>query len=385
MSEFAFALNGEPFDVPPAVTGWRVKRLKASGPPQVVYSTEGGSLTLPIDATMEDLRREAVAEGKYRLEPVGADNHVIANAPVGYVYVHKQERSGESQAIAPAQATSNPILEAMRLNSELAKTVIDRFPVIVDSMAGLVRSVGGVDLPTRAINSLLGAFTDVADDGEDVDHDADDDDNDEVAPKATGWAGVAEKYAPQVLAALRALIENGVIKIPGGSGALLDCRLASAAGARDAAANVQGAQPAPGPRDPAPARGGGSGHSEPSTAPVAAPGSITSSKTGSAATPSPRAPSPPAALATDLPTIDPPVMAHLAAIHEGLSLEEQMLAQALMAKLSPAEVRSWLAELKSLSIIDAIAEVRAILGTEPPASTATTTPTAPSAPAGGAS
>jgi hypothetical protein len=70
------------------------------------------------------------------------------------------------------------------------------------------------------------------------------------------------------------------------------------------------------------------------------------------------------------------------AIRAALSLEEQMLAQALMAKLSPAELRSWLAELKSLSVIEAIAEVRAILGTEPPASTA---PTAPTSSTGGAS
>lgn len=253
MSEFAYALNGEPFEVPPTVTGWRVKRIKPKGAPEVVYGSDGSALTLPVDAGMDELRREAVVEGKYRLDPVGEDNRVIATLPAGYVYVHKPGAGGELAHAIATSAAANPLVEAMRLNTELARSVIDRFPVIVDSMSGLVRCVGGLDLPTRTLHTLFGSLL-----GSDASSDDEDTADEEPAlvPPAATWAGLAEKFAPQAIAALRALIENGVIKVPGGVGALADCRLASAAGAREAAANAQARGPASGHISPAPARAG---------------------------------------------------------------------------------------------------------------------------------
>ena len=36
MSELAFNINGEAFDLPATATGWRVRRMKQRGAPEVV-------------------------------------------------------------------------------------------------------------------------------------------------------------------------------------------------------------------------------------------------------------------------------------------------------------------------------------------------------------
>jgi hypothetical protein len=72
-----FNLAGEPFEVPATAGGWRMRRLKPKGPPEVVYGREGTPLVLPIDADMDALRREARAEGRYRLDPVDDRSRMI--------------------------------------------------------------------------------------------------------------------------------------------------------------------------------------------------------------------------------------------------------------------------------------------------------------------
>jgi hypothetical protein len=66
----------------------------------------------------------------------------------------------------------------------------------------------------------------------------------------------------------------------------------------------------------------------------------------------------------DIRALDPAALAHLTAVRAGLTAQEQALAQALLGKFSPAELRAWLAELQTMSVHDAVAEVRAVLGTD---------------------
>jgi hypothetical protein len=64
----------------------------------------------------------------------------------------------------------------------------------------------------------------------------------------------------------------------------------------------------------------------------------------------------------DLPTLDPAALAHFAAIQGALTFREGMLARALAADLSSSELRAWLAELRTLSVPEAVAKIRAVLG-----------------------
>jgi hypothetical protein len=75
MSELAFNLNGEPFELPSAAVGWRVRKMKPKGAPEVVYSRDGVPLILPIDANIDDLRRAAGSEGRFRLDK--GDHEVV--------------------------------------------------------------------------------------------------------------------------------------------------------------------------------------------------------------------------------------------------------------------------------------------------------------------
>lgn len=69
MHELAFNEEGEPFEVPPDVRGWRVRRAsEGRGRPMLLH--EGGKpLVLRVDASHADLLA-AAGPGKYRLEPV---------------------------------------------------------------------------------------------------------------------------------------------------------------------------------------------------------------------------------------------------------------------------------------------------------------------------
>ena len=59
MSELAFNIQGEAFEPPPAAVGWRVRRMKKQGAPEVVYGRDGLPLVVPIEAGMEDLKAAA--------------------------------------------------------------------------------------------------------------------------------------------------------------------------------------------------------------------------------------------------------------------------------------------------------------------------------------
>jgi len=63
----------------------------------------------------------------------------------------------------------------------------------------------------------------------------------------------------------------------------------------------------------------------------------------------------------DLPMLDPAAIAHFVAIQGALTFREGMLARALAAELSAAELRAWLAELRTLSVPEAVAKIRGVL------------------------
>src|SRR5262245_19578109 len=89
MSELAFNLNGDAFEVPPNAAGWRVRKMKHKGAPEVAYGRNGQPLVLPLEADMDDLRAEVTAPGRYRVDPVDESNKPIEGAPAGYVFVHE--------------------------------------------------------------------------------------------------------------------------------------------------------------------------------------------------------------------------------------------------------------------------------------------------------
>src|SRR5215468_10573464 len=103
MFELAYNVNGEPFEVPPTMAAWRVRKLKPKGAPEVVYGRDGLPLFLAMDADLEDLRHEAPApaDGKYRLDPVDEHNRPVLNAQSSYVCLHPFVREPAPEPAAP--------------------------------------------------------------------------------------------------------------------------------------------------------------------------------------------------------------------------------------------------------------------------------------------
>jgi hypothetical protein len=131
------------------VTGWRVRRLKPRGAPELVYGRDGRPLTIPIESDIVDLR-EAVGGvvGRYRLDPLNDDGKQVESAPAAYIQVVKAEESAEAQAMA-VHTQDDVLREAMRLNTELAKSIVDRFPEMMTAAAELLRAADGAGMPAR--------------------------------------------------------------------------------------------------------------------------------------------------------------------------------------------------------------------------------------------
>jgi hypothetical protein len=375
MSELAFNLNGEPFDLPLTATGWRVRRFKSKGAPEVVYGREGTPLVLPIDADMDDLRREARSEGRYRLDAIDEHSRPIAGAPPSYVCIHPKEPASAAPEPQPVAVRNLPppgpdfaIIEAMRVNSDLARSVVNQFPQMLESAAVLLRAADAAGMPARPLRpfELVGG-----------DQEADDEEAEPEAPttKQGGVVGflemLFEKVGPQVVTAILA----GKLRVPGGLGAVLDDRRAATASAvaEPQARSTPAVEPAPGRRVPAPAASSRAGH--PSQAATTAAGAIvpgTAALDGERAAATTTLPSLPA----NLPTIDDEDAAHFLMILRALSMREAMYAQALAGELSHDELRAWIGELKQLSVPEAVAKIRAVLGTDADAASTSAAPDA---------
>ena len=63
-----------------------------------------------------------------------------------------------------------------------------------------------------------------------------------------------------------------------------------------------------------------------------------------------------------MPPLDPKTMAHFIAIQAALKPDEAAMARAIAGELAPAELRAWFEELRTLSIQDAVAKIRTLIG-----------------------
>ena len=339
MSELAFNLSGEPFEVPANAIGWRVRRMKQrgeKGAPEVVYGRDGVPVVLPIDACMEDLRRAIDAPGRMRLDPVADGMKAIEGAPAAYVQVASIVDDVPVPVIsAPppmrSASASDGIVEAMRMNTELAKAVIEKFPAIMQSAAVLIHAADGAGIAARP-PFLLAAS--------EAEGDEDDDDEDGGEPAAlvpVGGGLDLNALIAQIVPVVVAALMNGKLDLSK-LGELLDWRKAAASGRATRATSATDAKP-----------------SSPT---------LTNPPKASARRAESTAPKSAAPSSDSLPPLDPAALAHFLAVRAALTPEESALAQEVARDLSPADLRKWFDELKALSVPDAVAKIRALIRTE---------------------
>lgn len=337
MSELAFNLSGEPFEVPANAIGWRVRRMKQrgeKGAPEVVYGRDGVPVVLPIDACMEDLRRAIDAPGRMRLDPVADGMKPIEGASAAYVQVASIVDDVLPPIVsAPAPTrfagTSDGMVEAMRMNTELAKAVIEKFPAIMQSAAVLIHAADGAGIAARP-PFLLGA-------GNSEDSDEDENEENEAPDPSPGAGGFdLNALVAQIVPVVVAALMNGKLDLSK-LGELLDWRKAAASGRATRATSASDAK---------------------SSSPTVIPPKASSRRVEATA------PRNEATSSESLPPLDPAALAHFLAVRSALTLEESALAQEVARDLSPADLRKWFDELKALSVPDAVAKIRSLVGTD---------------------
>nr|HEX4316246.1 hypothetical protein [Kofleriaceae bacterium] len=313
MSELAFNINGEAFEVPANASGWRVRKMRAKGSPEVVYAREGQPLVLPISAEIADLRAEVDSTGRYRLDLVDQNNRPIDGAPSGYVQINFETQPTVSEAPSTAKTalatqSDHIVLEAMRMQSMIAVSVVERFPQMMEAAATLLRAADGAGLPARP---PLAAERD--------DNEEEDDDSDAPTPAP---AFDVNTLIAQLVPVIIAGFATGKLKLPN-LGAIFDWRKAS--GVNEPAGNHKPAR-ADGPVDAVPSK-----NAVPENANDV------------------------------LPPIDPSTMAHFVAVQSALTPEERAIASEVAAGLTAAELRAWFAELSKLSVPDSVARIRNLI------------------------
>ncbi len=311
MSELAFNANGESFDIPAAVTAWRVRRMKPRGAPELVYGRDGRPLTIGIEADIEELREAVGTSGKYRLDPINDDGKCVENVPPAYVHVVKVDRVESAAIVATGNHSDDTIREAMKLNTELAKAVIDRFPEMMHAAAELLRAADGAGLPSRKPRQIEAGDED--DDG--------DDEDDELAiapPPGFDLNALVAQLVPMLVTNLM----SGKVKMPG-LAAMFDWRKARPADATTVTAHAASDKPALAGVTPTSAQ--------------------------------------PAADVAEAPPLAPAAMAHVIAIQSALEPAEVAFVQEVAKELSPADLRGWFDKLSKLSVPEAVEVIRSLI------------------------
>jgi hypothetical protein len=119
-----------------------------------------------------------------------------------------------SHHAAQATASDSVVIEAMRMNAEIARSVVDRFPQMIEAAATLLRAADGAGLPSRTPRP-----------GDEIEEDEDDDQ--ETAEPASQTFELINNLVAQVIP----IIVTGLAgkKMPK-LGSVLDWRKAAAEG-----------------------------------------------------------------------------------------------------------------------------------------------------------
>jgi len=320
MSELAYDVNGYPIRLPPEATKFLVRKHKPKSPPQVLFRN-GRRATLPVGAGIEDFRHLiADSPGRYRLLALDEADQPVEGAPEAYVEIDPEpahayappapapDPLAPTRAALSQQPTELLLLETMRANTELARSVIDRLPDIMKASAFLLSAADSAGMPRRPPLWLEDDYDD-------------DDDQDDEQPPAPAAPSLFETFCKAALssggnfAGFAKLLGAGNAA-PGAAGAP-----AGDGGATAAATEDPPARPAAPPRPAAAPTGGASRNAAPATPPV-----------------------------------DP--QAHLVAILSQLSESERAYAQRVLEQLSPAAIKEWHGMLLSMGVDEAVSLIR---------------------------
>ena len=418
--ELAIDQDGEPFTVPPDVTGWRVRRGgEGRGRPELLYKN-GKPLIVRANASHADLLA-AAGPGKYRLDPVDALGHVVAEVPVACTGPLRENEGASSASssdgeVVPGGSVARQIAsyeevicQVVSANTRMVEKALGQLGTVMSGVAELLHAAHNAGITSRVPPppppppaTPPPVESDEDDDEEEADR-PDDEQPEEAAPKS-GIPEVLQLLIKETVDKVVPLIfEKITEKIASGSGlgglplaAIFDWRKAVP---NPAEPSAPAADPGVPPASVAPsAPAAPAAPSVPPAPSARPPASVPSSFEGTGSTPIPPAPAPAGAASSPLSplgvapaeTAPPPgassprtheeatalINAHILQVWQGLSPPERARATQLIARLTPDERTAWLADLTNRTVPDAIARARAVIHAQPPTPATPQLPTA---------
>lgn len=155
MFELAFDEQGTPIELPSAAVGWRVRKLRARGRPELVYSADGLPLILPIDASLIEFRSVVHEEGCYRLDPVDEQRRGVAEARSAYVRLALRPEPPWTRAAMPSAISPDATTTMIRTNLDLAKTILDQVALLLGAASSLLRTAEDANQATTSNRDLM--------------------------------------------------------------------------------------------------------------------------------------------------------------------------------------------------------------------------------------
>ncbi len=401
--ELAIDEDGEPFDVPPQVAGWRVRRAAdGRGRPPLVHargSKKGKPLILRADASHAELLA-AAGPGKYRL--VAVDEHWrkvdgVPTALTGPLSADEDDPSEDDSSAEIAGSSGNSggsavrpiedvLCQVVNANTRMVEKALGQIGTVMSGVAELLNAAHNAGITSRMPPPSPPAPPPPPVEYREDEDDDEEDDDEEAAPTS----GIPDFVRLLIKEAVDKVVPLIFEKLTSGSGlgglpleALLDWRKAApnpAAAPSEPATSVAPSAPAA-PSTPA-------ASSEPApSAPASWPAGAATASPVASSPPSPapapagaasgREPAPGAApaAAPATPSASSPrtqedaaaaINAHVLQVWQGLTPPERARAGQLIARLTAEERTAWLAELARLTVPEAITRARAILHAQPP-------------------
>lgn len=157
MSELAFNKHGERFEPPAAAAYWRVRRLQPGGRglPEVVFGSDGAPLVVAVDTELSEFRTLVNdVPGRYRLDAIDDDQKPCDGACPSYLHIsNSPPAAGEvspRNGAGPVDSGQLTVVELLiQANTEMVKSITDKFATVMDSAATLIRAADGAGLPAR--------------------------------------------------------------------------------------------------------------------------------------------------------------------------------------------------------------------------------------------
>ena len=319
MSELAFNINGERFDLPASASCWRVRRFKASGrgTPEVVFGDDGLPLIIPIDTEIGEFRTLVRnVPGRYRLDAVD-ENQKNCEDGTG-AYLQLSDEAGSKDGSSSRRGDGDELLrEVVHANADMVKVIAEKFATVMDSAATLLRAADGAGMPSReapVVPLQLASAWRNAEPPAKRDDDDEDDRGDDEPSGAMHLAHVIETVAGQAMPLVKHHIHTKFMGMTPEQSIAMMGGVAAAPSAGTASSSAS-----------APAADSGDERRE-----------------SAAATPDPTS-----------------FFMHLAAIEQLLTPEESQLARRAIKELPPEGMEAWKEQVMQMTPEQAAAMVRA--------------------------